>query len=252
MRDRKVAILITTLMILTLLLSSGCFESDSSPPVLGDYAKAYLQDKKYTRLIVEVDYVEGYSPTPSVLDTLRERIDRYCDKEDIPMDTDSIPKTQSSYSLDDIKALEKEYKDFVKTRSDIVVYILYLNGFYSDNSNVLGVAYGPGSVAIFKEKIDDINIPPGAELFIDSSDYEKSVVVHEMGHLLALVNIGYKSEADHESTNAHHCKFDDCVMYYKIETVSIYDLITQENPEPPSDFCQDCRNDLTNLKRDVY
>lgn len=154
--------------------------------------------------------------------------------------------------MDDIKKMEKEHRDYRNSGSDIVGYILYLNGFYSEDSNVLGIAYGPSSIAIFKEKIDDINIPIWAITQLSSSDYEKSVVVHEFGHLLALVNIGYESDRDHEDTKENHCRFDDCVMYYAIETASIYNLITQEDPKPPSDFCEHCRHDLENLKSGTF
>jgi hypothetical protein len=252
MTRRYIPYLILSILLITIVAGSGCFESPSSPPVLGDYAKAYLQDKKYTRLIIEIDYVEPYAPTPAVLDTLEQRFDTYSDKDQVLFFTDTIPKTKSSYSNEDIKALEKEHRDYHKSKGDIMAYVLYLNGDYSDDSNVLGIAYGPSSVAIFKEKIDNIAIPPLAELFIDNSDYEESVVVHEFGHLLALVNIGYQSELDHEGSNAHHCKFDDCVMYHMIETVSIIDLITQDNPKPPTDFGQQCKNDLAKLKSGEY
>ncbi len=240
------------IIITTTLASAGCFESPSEPKDLGDNAKGYLQDKKYNRLVVELDYVEGYPPTTSVTDTLKNRLNHYCDKDDILIFPENIPKAQSSYSLDDIKALEKEHRDYRTYKKDIVAYVLYLNGFYSENSNALGLAYSPTSIAIFKEKIDDIDIPPFAEYFIDSSDYEESVVIHEFGHLLALVNIGYESDRDHEDTKGNHCKFDDCVMYYAIETVSIYDLITKEDPKPPSDFGEHCRHDLSYLKSDKF
>jgi predicted Zn-dependent protease len=247
----KYPVILTIIIIITVLASSGCFES-SDEKVLGDNAKGYLQDKKYKRLIVEVDYVKGFFPSSEVLDTLRNRINFYCDKDQVLIFKDEIPKSQSSYALDDIKKLEKEHRDYKTSGSDIVAYFIYLNGFYSDDSNVLGIAYSPSSIAIFKEKIYEINIPIWAASQLEHVDYERSVVVHELGHILALVNIGYESSRNHESSHNNHCKFKDCVMYYAIETASIIDLITQEDPKPPSDFGNDCRHDLSNLKSGVY
>jgi predicted Zn-dependent protease len=252
MKRNYLVLTVLFMMLAASLASSGCMDSPSEPKVLGGNAKGYLQDKKYKRIVVEVDYVDGFPPTTSVTDTLKNRLNHYCDKDDILIFPENIPKAQSSYSLDDIKALEKEHRDYRTYKKDIVAYVLYLNGFYSEDSNVLGLAYSPTSIAIFKEKIDDIDIPQFAEYFIDSSDYEESVVIHEFGHLLALVNIGYESDRDHADSGGNHCKFDDCVMYYAIETVSIYDLITQEDPKPPSDFGEHCRHDLTNLKNDNF
>jgi predicted Zn-dependent protease len=229
------------------LASSGCFES-TTPKELGDNARGYLQDKKYKRLIIEIDYVKDFYPSSEVQDHLKNRLNFYCDKDNILLFSDEIPKTQSSYSLDDIKKLEKEHRDYRTTGRDIVAYVLYLNGFYSDDSNVLGIAYSETSFAIFKEQIYDINLPILAGNQVTHVDYEKSVVIHEFGHLLALVNFGYESDRNHEDTRGNHCKFEDCVMYYSIETTSIIDLFTQDDPKPPSDFGNDCRHDLSTLK----
>lgn len=252
MKRRIITLIAITILLFTVLASSGCFESQPPPKELGDFAKGFLQDTKYKRIIVEIDYVEGFPPTPEVLDLLKSRINFYCDKDQILIFKDSIPKPASSYSLNDIKKLEDENRDYHKSKSDIVAYVLYLNGAYSDNNDVLGVAYGPSSIAIFKEKIYNINIPIWATNLVGQVDYEKSVVIHEFGHLLALVNIGYQSDRNHEDTQGSHCIDDNCVMYRSVETVSIGSLITQEDPKPPTDFDDDCRSDLSNLKSDVF
>jgi hypothetical protein len=252
MKRRIVTLIAITIILITVLAGSGCFESEPTTKELGDYAKGFLQDKKYKRLVIEIDYVEGFPPTQEVLDLLQSRINFYCDKDQTLIFKDSIPKPSSSYSLDDIKKLEDKNRDYHKSKSDIVAYILYLNGAYSDNNDVLGVAYSPSSIAIFKEKIYDISIPFWATNLVDSVDYEKSVVIHEFGHLLAMVNIGYQSDRNHEDTQGSHCIDDNCVMYRSVETVSIGSLITQEDPQPPTDFDADCRSDMANLKSDVF
>ncbi len=251
MNRKSKTVLIIILLHIIVISNAGCFESDN-PPVLGDYAKHYLQDSKYTRLIVEIDYVDGYAPSNVALDTLESRIKSYCDKEEVLILQKRFSTSKSSYSEDDIKNLEDEQRDYHNKGSDVVAYVLYLNGAYQKDDDVLGLAYGPSSIAIFKEKIDSINIPFWATSLVDHTDYEKSVLVHEFGHLLALVNIGYESEINHESSYTHHCVHDDCVMYHSVETVSIITLITQDEPIPPSDFCTDCRDDLSKLKSGVY
>ena len=247
MNRKTQAVLILALIQILVITNAGCFEPDTKPG-LGDYAHAYLSDSKYERLIVEIDYVEGYEPSSQATDTLKNRLNFYCDKpEGILILKDSMTTTKSSYSDEDIRNLEDKHRDYFKMENDIVAYILYLNGEYSEDSNVLGIAYGASSAVIFKERIDEINIPIWAINLVDNTDYEKSVLVHEFGHLLAMVNIGYESERNHEGQE-HHCRYDDCVMYHSVETVSIINLITQEEPKPPSDFCSDCRHDLNKLK----
>lgn len=252
MNPRSTALLSIVIVLVMILSSSGCFDSEESAS-LGDYAKNYLKGDKYRRVIIEIDYAEGHGPSSQALETLRSRINQYCDKPDGDLVIkDDFTSTKSQYSDSDIRDLEKEQRNYHRTQSDIVIYALYLDGEYETDDNVLGIAYGPSSIAIFKEKIDDIPIPLWATNQVDSDDYEASVLVHEFGHLLALVNIGYESQRNHESAYSHHCKHDRCVMYHSIESVSIQNLITQEDPKPPSDFYTDCKDDLSKLKSDVY
>jgi hypothetical protein len=252
MNRKSIALLLVISIQIAALTLSGCTESPKAPPVLGDYAKHYLQNTKYTKLLIEIDYVEGYKPSNQAINVLKDRINSYCDKEEIIVFDKPISSSKSSYSEEDIRALEKENRDYENTDKIIVAYVLYLNGRFSEDENVLGVAYSASSMAIFKERIYEINIPWWAENFIGSEDYEESVVVHEFGHLLALVNIGYQSDKGHESSNERHCIHDDCVMYHMIETASIIDLITPEGPKPPSDFESDCQYDLGKIKSGEY
>jgi hypothetical protein len=252
---RKSALL-TFLIILTLTLAnSGCFEPESSPPGLGDYAEAYLSGSKYKRILIEIDYVEGYEPSQQAKDTLVSRLYSVCDKDDIIiMPPKSFASSKSIYSLEDIKDLEKEHRTYQNQAPDMVAYVLYLDGESYEKENVLGRAYGPSSIVIFKEKIDDIPIPIwGPAIGLTTSDYETSVIVHEFGHLLSLVNYGYKSERGHEdSGHEHHCTHENCVMYYAIDTVNIYDLVVDQETKPPSDFYNDCWHDLDKVKRGEY
>jgi hypothetical protein len=252
MRRKLTATLTTILIVLIILANSGCFDSDEEPEVLGDYAKYYLQGSKYTNIIIEIDYVEGYAPSSQALSCLRNTINQYCDKQSVQEEKNGFASSKSSYSDEDIRNLEDEHRDRQRNGDTIVIYILYLNGKYAKDEDVLGVAYGPSSIAIFKERIYEIEIPWWATSFIDHTDYEKSVVVHEFGHLLALVNIGYVSDRNHESSYDHHCIHEECVMYHSVETVSIIDLITREDPEPPYEFYTDCQHDLGKIKSGEY
>jgi hypothetical protein len=253
MNQRSIALIMIIAIQIAALTFSGCTEESSkSQPVLGDFAEHYLQDTKYTKLLLEIDYVEGYKPSNQALNVLKDRIDTYGDKDEIIVIDKPFSSSKSSYSQEDIRALEKENRDYENTDKIIVCYVLYLNGRFSEDENVLGVAYSASSMAIFKERIYEIGIPFWAENFIDSEDYEESVIVHEFGHLLSLVNIGYESERDHEGSNAHHCVNENSVMYHMIETASIIDLITPEGPKPPSDFGADCQHDLGKIKSGEY
>ena len=122
-----------------------------------------------------------------------------------------------------------------------MIHILYLNGEFEDYDKTLGLAYTGSSFAIFHEKIED-----AAFLLISAQDIEKSVLVHEYGHLLGLVNNGYTSPHDHEdSEHPNHSNNEDSVMYWAVES---QDLYNQLDGEPPNNFDNYDLDDLKLMK----
>ena len=104
------------------------------------------------------------------------------------------------------------------------------------------MAVDASTVALFKDSIDDAeNIfrRPSAEKI------ENSVLVHEAGHLLGLVNLVYTSPADHEdSDHPGHSNNEDSVMYWAIESASISNFFDNELP---TEFDSDDIADLEGL-----
>ena len=152
---------------------------------------------------------------------------------------DEINKTEKAPQ--EILEIEDSERKKFKSGNEFVIHILYLNGEFEDNENTLGLAYKGSSFAMFQEKIED-----AAFLFISAEDIEKSVLVHEYGHLLGLVNMGYTSPHDHEDPeHPHHSNNEESVMYWAIESQDFYN---QLDGEPPNNFDSYDLDDL-NLMR---
>lgn len=227
----------------------------------GEFSKYYLKGDKYTEVIIEIDAVEGFKPDDDAINTLKTRVSENCDKQKIEIDKSSyniIPQTKSKYYIDDILNLEKEYRNRYRKGNTIVLYYIYLNGQNGDNSDVVGQAYSASSCVIFKERIQEASNNSG---LITEEDIEKAVVVHEFGHILSLVNIGYKSDIDHEDSDyPHHCTHEayfgglriyDCNMYWAIETTAISTTsAVNQLTGIPDDFCEYCKHDLELIKKD--
>ena len=227
----------------------------------GELAKDYLQNGTYSEILIEVDFVEGFAPGDDAMETLTNMLDRHCDKNTIVTelsDTINEPDVMDVYNVNDIYNLEKKYRNHRTGNGVVVMYILFLNGFYEGSDATLGVSYQGSSFAIFKEKVEGIEIPHGIRQYVSQSDFENAVVVHEAGHLLGLVNIHYTSETDHEGPeSAHHCIHEECAMYHALEhsRQSYMEKIFEggsDNLKPPVVFCEDCEEDLNNIKSDVY
>jgi hypothetical protein len=71
---------------------------------------------------------------------------------------------------------------------------------------------------------------------------EATVLEHEMGHLLGLVDLGSPMQTAHrDATHGNHCNNSNCLMYYSSETSDILGfLITGNIPTLDAN----CRADL--------
>jgi len=234
---------ITVILVLT---TPGCLDSlkdsvVSCDNITGECRYEILKGNEYSKIHIEVNYVTGNSPESDALNLLKQRIQEVTDKSTITISQSSFGSTDNSYTLEEILELEDKQRTRFKSGNTFVIHILYLNGEYSDNDQTLGLAYSGTSFAIFKEKIED-----AAFLLISAKDIEKSVIVHEFGHLLGLVNNGYQSPHDHEDPqHPHHSNNEESVMYWAIES---QDIGNQLDGEPPNDFDNYDLDDLKLMK----
>ena len=237
---------IFVIIVILVFTMPGCLDSlkdsvVSCDNITGECRYEILRGNEYSKIHIEVNYVTGNSPESDALNLLKQRIQEVTDKSTITVSQSSFGSTDNSYTLEEILELENKQRTRFKNGNTFVVHILYLNGEYSDNDQTLGLAYSGTSFAIFKEKIED-----AAFLLISSKDIEKSVIVHEFGHLLGLVNNGYQSPHDHEDPqHPHHSNNEESVMYWAIES---QDIGNQIDGEPPNDFDNYDLDDLKLMK----
>ena len=228
MKDFKIV------LVLLMFLTPGCLsdirdEVSSCEDITGACRYEILRSSDYSRLHIEIDFVTGNSPDSDAIDLLKTRIQEVTDKTSVSVSQNSFGSTDESYSLDEILEIENTQRERYKSGNTFIIYILYLNGEYQDNDQTLGLAYKGSSFVLFKEKIDDASF-----LLISDEDIEKSVIVHEFGHLLGLINNGYQSPHDHEDPDhPNHSNNEDSVMYWAIES---QDIANQIDGEPPNNF----------------
>lgn len=248
--EKGVRICLGILAVLISPLLSGCIGSDAlgnlglNRGVPGGLTLACLDDSTYTSMVVEIDYQAGYQPETSSTDLLKERLESVCDKpQGIEFKfTETDFENEDIWSADDVRSAGWDAKSH-DPRDDSTLYwqVIFPAGVY-DDSSVLGVAVDASTIALFKDSIDD------AENFFQRPSAEKienSVLVHEFGHLLGLVNTVYTSPADHEdSSHPGHSNNEDSVMYWAIESSSIANFFDNDLP---TEFDIDDKQDLQGL-----
>lgn len=212
--------LVKALLMAAILL--GCDKDDpSSSSNNATLPVDFLSDQKYTGLAVEVVYVEGNQPTVLALNNLTNFLDQILNKPGgITVTQRSIRSTgQSVLTVDDIRSIEKSNRQLVTSGKTVAAWIYFADADYStstSDSEVLGIAYGASSIAVFEKAVKELgggfNEPSVASL-------ETTILTHEFGHLLGLVNNGTPMMSPHQDTpHAAHCTNPDCLMYYKAAT----------------------------------
>jgi predicted Zn-dependent protease len=204
----------------------------------------FLSANKYKTLIVEVNYMQGFKPTQGALDRLTALLSERLNKpEGIRIITNAVvAHGKTVYSSSDIQNLESIYRKHYPVGNILTAHILFLDGGYTEDngsSKVLGIAYNSTSMAIFEKSINEFSggiTQPSKEVL------EATVINHEFGHTLGLVNNGTLMQSNHQDLNhGHHCDNQNCLMYYTAETSDIIgNLIGGNIPE----FDQNCLNDL--------
>jgi predicted Zn-dependent protease len=238
-----------------LLLLSGCSMeeasykrgSSSNDLPLGASAFDLLSDDNYTSLSIDLVYVTGYEPTSEALRELELFLEKYVNKpEGISISLSAIPPPGvGSYSLEELKLVEKEHRTAFSSGQNIAVFI-----FFADDKSetagqnlVIGKAYKNTSIVIFEKEIRELADRSSS---ISRSLIEHTTLRHEFGHLFGLVNNGSPAQSDHEDKdpkNRAHCNKEGCLMVASLDfgNSSALDLFKNETP---ADFDASCRLDL--------
>jgi hypothetical protein len=178
----------------------------------------FLTSAKYETLTIEIVYVEGYQPTGEALTHLQNFLnDRLNKPGGINYVYKSIgPTGKSVYTIDDLREIEKKHRSAYSKKKVLVAFVFFADGAYS-TSDALGVAYGNSSIGIFEKLIEDHS---GGIAQPQQHTLESTVLEHEFGHLMGLVDNGTDMVTGHAS-NGKHCNNEDCLMYYATETTDI-------------------------------
>jgi hypothetical protein len=188
---------------------------------VGDSANDMLSDSNFNTIRIEIFYVAGLEPSNTTLNNFRTFLqDRLNKPGGVQIELTEIASPgQSVYSITDILNLEDDIRTGYNDGDIIEVFGIFMDGEYSENTengSVLGVAYRNTSFVIFEETIKSFS---GQPLAPSTTVLETTVLNHEFGHLLGLVNAGTLMENNHQDVDhGRHCTTDNCLMFWTAET----------------------------------
>lgn len=185
------------------------------PP--GSFAGVVLQPQPARDLFLEVLVQAGARPSAGAVDKLSGELTRASGK---PASTVGgvVEGDRRSWSAADIRAAADASAGMPQGGTGAVVRLLYLRGTSSDAEGALGVAVRGDVAAIFTDEVRSAATP-----LIGSDAIERAVALHEVGHLLGLVDL-FLATGRGDPEHPGHSSSRDSVMYWSVETGLFADL----------------------------
>jgi hypothetical protein len=205
----------------------------------GAFARTMLRPQPATRLVVEVLAQQGAAPTDATLSHLHQVLADVSKKQVTLVPTASIPAGDGTYNDADIRAMSDRHAKHAQGNGQAVIRLLFLTGRYEQEKSVLGVAVRGDTAAVFSDMVRGASTP-----FAPARTIEDAVTIHEVGHLLGLVDIVLKTgraDPKHEG----HSSNPESVMYWAVES----DIVAQAlGGPPPREFDNADKADLAALR----
>ncbi len=184
-------------------------------------AKDLLSNEDFTKLKVEIAFVNGFKPTQRALNEFANYIRTNTFKEIVEisfLELDSPEK--ENLSIQEVADLEEANRTVYNNGETLGVYIYFSDapaeGDDEDSGLVtLGAVYRNTSMVIYETTVRRL---ANSSASISNSDIEIATINHEFGHLFGLVNLGTEMVNNHEDENAqNHCNVSGCLMRAELE-----------------------------------
>jgi len=188
---------------------------------IGDSANDILSNDNFTKLLIEIGYVEGFRPAQSAVNEFINFLKKHTFKEDIDVVFKELESPgEEKLELQKISELELENRTAYNDGETLAIYIYFADA-PSDDDNAeddlvtLGAVYRNTSMVIYESTLRDLI--KSAPSFLGT--LEAATLSHEFGHLFGLVNLGTTPvNPDHEDVDApNHCNVDGCLMLAALE-----------------------------------
>lgn len=211
-----------------------------APLPVGRLAPHLLRPGNGDRIVLEVRTQAGAAPRQATLDHLLGAL-RDASGKQVSLDgPDPVGGAARAWSGSDLARTADDAAQYAQGGQQTVLRLLFLAGTFEGDKSVLGVAARGDVAAVFSDQVE-----AASGVLVSESLVERAVSMHEVGHLLGLVDLflkGGRGDPDHPG----HSRNRSSVMYWAVES----DLIGQVlGGGPPTNFDADDRAELAAIRR---
>lgn len=153
----------------------------------------------------------------------------------------ALPGEGRDWTAAEIRNLADDRAQAPQGGGQVVMRLLFLRGTFEGNDGVLGVAVRGDVAAVFTDRVE----ASGGPLFgFNTATVEDAVTMHEIGHLLGLVDLALATGRQ-DPEHPGHSRNESSVMFWAVESGLLDGVITGG---PPTDFDSQDRADLQAIR----
>lgn len=241
-------------LLLPLLLLSCGEEAASAAQEQADRMEALLKPSPHSRLVIEIDAVAGLTPSNTVQNQIREELDALLGKPDgiSFVEDEALPAVGADYAWTDeaLFELAEAHYNLEADDNTVKIHVMVLDGHSAEDSEqgrVLGLAWSNTHLVLFAEQLrSQCTTPAGIPIPALCEEAERAVWLHELGHIVGLVNRGAPSTSEHvDPEHDAHCDNPECVMYWAYEGQGLFEMLRGRRAGAPlTTFDAACQADL--------
>lgn len=206
---------------------------------VGAVAPALLRPGRGDRVVIEVRAQAGAEPADATLDHVADAIGSAASKPVSVDGVDSLGGGAHDWTAQEIVATASAAAQVESGRDQVVLRLLFLHGTYQGDDSILGVAVAGDVAAVFSDQVT-----AAAGILVPPSVLEDAVTVHEVGHLLGLVDL-LLGTGRGDPAHPGHSRNKRSVMYWQVESGLITQLLAGGIPR---DYDADDRAELAAIR----
>lgn len=214
-------------------------EDDGSSGSPGAFARTLLRPEPATTVVFELFQQAGAEPRSGSVDHAKSVLRSVTQKSVGDPSPIEVPGGAQQWTPAAIRETADRLTKAGQGGGRAVLHVLFLRGSLQGNDEVLGVTVRGDVLAIFSDSVAAAGTP-----LVSGRAIEDAVLMHELGHLLGLVDLTLDTGRD-DPDHPGHSRNPDSVMYWAVES----SLVTQVlSGGPPRDFDRQDLADLAALR----